>query len=81
MAKTMSFTNLARVIAVLALVLGVLRVLMGLSVATGLVIEPEPGRYLGSDSSGQAVDEGIYYIVVAALLGMVAEISRAVSRD
>ncbi|WP_069877231.1 hypothetical protein [Bosea sp. BIWAKO-01] len=73
----MFFTKLARFLAGLALVFGLLRVLMGFGVAT---IEPKEAReaatarYIGSKTAGQAIDQGIYTILLAAALGTLAEI-------
>lgn len=76
----MFYTKVARIVAVIAVILGVLSLLLGLAVATGIVVEPEPGRYLGSKTSGQAIDRGVYYIVVGIILGSLAEIGRSLSK-
>ncbi len=80
MIKGMFYTKAARVVAVVAFVLGVLSVLMGLTVATGLTPEPSPGAYLGRKTSGQAIDRGIYYILFAIVVGVLSEISQSLSR-
>jgi hypothetical protein len=54
---------------------------MGLTVATGLTPEPTPGYYLGSKTSGQAIDRGIYYILFAIAVGVLSEISQSLSRN
>lgn len=75
----MFFTKLARIVATLALVFGLLRVLMGGYVA---LIEPKEARdaaaarYIGSKSSGQAIDQGIYVILIAVALGTLTDIAR-----
>ena len=81
MINGMFYTKAARVIAVIAFALGVLSILLGLAVATGVVVEPEPGGYLGSKSSGQAIDRGIYYIVFAVVIGVLSEISQSISKS
>lgn len=75
----MFFVKVARLIAGLALVLGVFRLGIGLYVAS---IEPKEAReaararYIGSKSSGQAIDQGIYVILFAATLGTLTAIAR-----
>ena len=54
---------------------------MGLSVATGAIIEPEPGPFLGNKTSGEAIDSGIYRIIFAIALGVITDISYSVARD
>ena len=74
----MFFSKSARVVAILAVVFGLFRVLMGFTVAG---IEPKEARedvrahYFGSKSTGQAIDHGIYTILFAIALGTLAEIS------
>ena len=43
----MFFTNIGRITAGIVFVLGLLRIAMGIAVATGAIVEPEPGYYLG----------------------------------
>lgn len=75
----MFFAKLARSIAALALVFGVIRLLTGVYVAS---IEPQEARqaaaarYIGSKSSGQAIDQGTYAIIFAVALGTLASIAR-----
>jgi len=72
----MFFTKLARIIAILALAFGIARVSIGFYVA---FIEPKEAReaagarYIGSKSSGEAIDQGIYIILFAVALGKLAE--------
>ena len=70
----MFFTKTARVLAIVALVFGLLNILMGLSVVG---VEPKEDRVLilGSKSPGQVIDRGIYTILFAIALGTLAEIS------
>ena len=76
----MLFTTLGRIVAGLIFAYGLLRFAMGLAVATGALVEPEPGRYLGARTSGEAIDQGIYTMLFAIVLGVVVEISRSVSK-
>lgn len=74
----MFFAKMARSAAVLALAFGVIRLLTGAYVAS---IEPQEARlaaaarYIGSKSSGQAIDQGIYTILFALALGTLASIA------
>jgi hypothetical protein len=73
----MFFSKLARLFAIAAFALGLSQALLGLSISTG-ALEPYEvvrARFLGSKSPGQAIDWGIYTILVAVALGTLAEIS------
>jgi hypothetical protein len=74
----MFFTKLGKIAAGIVFVYGLLILLMGIGVATGVIVEPEPGRYLGSHTSGEAIDEGIFRILFSIGLGILAEISMSV---
>jgi hypothetical protein len=73
------FTKLARILATLALALGVMRLGIGVYVAS---IEPKEARdaatasYIGRKTSGEAIDQGIYVILFAVGLGAITEIGR-----
>lgn len=73
----MIFTHLARLLAIIALVFGLSRILLGLAIATELVgrYEVALARYTTAPSSGQVIDRGIYIILFAIGLGTLAEIS------
>ena len=74
----MFFAKIAKAIATLALIFGLWRVGIGVYVAS---IEPfaardaARARYIGSKSSGQAIDQGIYMIAFAAALGTMASMA------
>lgn len=75
----MFFSHVARVIAFLALVLGVLQVLLALSIANewmGLSAA-DLGRYTGAATTGQAITWDMYQILMAVALGTLAEIGLA----
>jgi hypothetical protein len=79
----MFFTRAARILSILALVFGFLRVLMGLAIAnswTGLPYEAALARYSTASSSGEIIDKGILAIVFAVALGTLAEIGLAVRK-
>lgn len=77
----MLFTTMGRIIAGLAFILGLLRLATGLAVATGAVVEPQPGAYLGTRTSGEVIDQGIYTMLFAIILGVATVISRSVSKS
>lgn len=76
----MFFTKAGRVVAVIALTLGALQFALGLGVATGAIIEPNPGAVLGSKTSGQAIDRGIYTVLFAIVIGILTDISNSVAQ-
>ena len=77
------FTKLARLFAYLGATFGVLRVLMGLTIA---------GEWLGpyremlaryaptAASSGELINRGLYTLLVAVVIGVLAEISLALHK-
>jgi hypothetical protein len=83
----MFFTYAARILSILALILGLWLVLAGLTIAngwTGLPYDVALARYAPNfSSSGKAIDKGTLYIVFAVALGTLSEIGFAVrkSRD
>ena len=75
----MIFTKLGRILAVLAIAFGVLRIVMAITVLSS----EDPGsaaRYLGSKTTGQAIDQGLYTIVFGILVGVMTDISRSVAK-
>lgn len=75
------YTKLGRIAAAIIFIFGVLSLLMGLGVATGTIVEPELGLYLGNRTSGEAIDTGIYRIISAIALGVLTEISQSIVRQ
>lgn len=73
----MLFTHLGRIAAYLALIVGCTELLVGLGVAFEFIMEPTPGRYLGSRTPGQAIDRGTLVILFAIILGILTELSRS----
>jgi hypothetical protein len=79
----MIFTNLARLIAFLGAVFGALQILMGVSIAEEWMLPYREAmeRYApGSKTSGEIVDRGIYIILIAVVMGTLAEISLALQK-
>lgn len=74
----MVFTRLGTVFAWIALVVGVARLATGLIVAFNLQVPGfDASRYLGSDTSGRAIDQGIMVLLIAVALGTLTEIGRS----
>ena len=71
------YTNIARVIAGLAIIMGLSSIAKGLSIATGFVIEPEVGYYIGNHTTGEVIDKGTYQFIFGVTLGVLTEISRS----
>ena len=70
----MFFTKAGRVIAWLALILGIAQIAMGLIVAQSG--DPSlASRYLGSGTPGHAIDQGLYVLIVGIVVGVLTEIS------
>ena len=79
----MFFIKLGRIFAWVILVLGVMRVLMGFAVANIDDAQQRAlatARYLGSGTTGHAIDKGSLYILLAIALGILAEIGIAINR-
>ena len=75
--------RLIKMIAVLAILYGVLRVGMGFYVAsqfeTPEAMQAASARYLGTETSGQAIDSGILFTVGAVVVWMIAMIGQRVT--
>jgi hypothetical protein len=77
----MFFSKSARILAYVALMFGLLRILMGFTAATttteeGKLLAPaEMKRAFGTSTPGRAIDHGVYTILFAIALGTLAEIS------
>jgi len=70
----MFFSKLARILAIVAFVLGLLSALPGIYAATGLMGPDGLARYVGK-SPERVTDRGIYTALFAVALGTLAEIS------
>ncbi|MBY5973680.1 hypothetical protein KUV28_15080 [Ferrimonas balearica] len=74
--------TVGKIVAWLALALGVLRTAMGFFVAS--IDDPASrtaaaSRYLGSATSGEAIDQGIKIFVFGLALGILVKIGRSMS--
>ncbi|MGQ4274968.1 hypothetical protein [Terrihabitans sp. B22-R8] len=74
----MFFTSIGRVLAYILFALGAMRTGMGLYVAiNGTAADVQ--RYIGSGTTGEAIDQGLMYLMAGVVLGVITEISRSVS--
>ena len=69
----MAFTNIGRVTAVLALLLGIAQIWLGGSVLFGS--SELPSEALGNLSPGQTIERGVLKIIFAITLGTITELS------
>jgi hypothetical protein len=78
----MLFTRLGRVVAVLALIVGIFHVAFGLLVATGFFTPEEVAlaRPFGNKTSGQVIDRGFYAILFSIALGILTEINYGIRK-
>ena len=72
----MLFTVLGRAAATLILLFAAFRIVAGVTAAMSDDPVAAAARYLGSPTSGQAIDSGIEMIFYALVLGTLTEISR-----
>lgn len=75
----MFFTKSARVLAVVAVVVGFASLLHGVGLVTGFLIA-DPQVLSGVRSPGRAIDFGFYIIFAAVALGTLAEISFSIRK-
>ncbi|MDH2327510.1 hypothetical protein QCN27_11600 [Cereibacter sp. SYSU M97828] len=82
----MFFSKVGRIIAWGAVILGVIQLSMGFIVGFMLAGSEHPAavvaatrRYLGGTPSGQTINEAIFFIVIGVSIGILTEISRAIS--
>ncbi len=73
----MIFTKLCRIIAFLAVAFGVLRLGMGIYLATTYEPGTDLSLFIGRRTTGQVIDEGLLAIVAGIVLGTLSDISRA----
>ena len=80
---TVIFSHVARILAILGAIFGVLRVLVGLSVANGWMglTAYHLDRYTTAATTGDAIDTGIYVILATVVLGTLSEIGLALRRQ
>jgi hypothetical protein len=74
----MSFLKLVKLLARVALIFGVLRLLVGFyvaSIADPVVRANATARYLGSGTSGEQIDKTIYVILIAGAFLLLARIA------
>jgi hypothetical protein len=80
----MIFTHLGRIVAFFALLTGILHVVGGLMIATGLLAPEQVALALffpGKRSTGAVIDRGIYAALFAIALGILTEISSSLRQQ
>ena len=71
----MFYTKFAKIISGIILFLGLARVAMGILVASTDNPKLAAAQYLGNHTSGEAIDKGLLYVLIAVSLGVLVEIS------
>ncbi|MBB4189360.1 hypothetical protein GGE07_006042 [Sinorhizobium terangae] len=74
------FSYAARLVAIVALVAGLWQIVLGLVISTGYLDPDLVSRFTTVSSLGEAIDEGLYWIMFAVALGTLAEIGLAVRK-
>jgi hypothetical protein len=74
------FCKTAKIIGGIGVALGLLRCAMGVFVAFSNTPAAASARYLGSKTSGQVIDQGIYWVAVAVVIGAIGEIGTILTR-
>ena len=73
----MTYTKAGRILAVLAISLGVLRILTAILVLMSDDPVGAARAILGSKTTGQAIDQGLYAIVFGILVGILTDMSKS----
>jgi len=76
----MIFSKIARILAIVAIALGLVDIMLAISVATMEPYETARARYLGNSTPGEKIDRGIYTILFAVALGTLAEINLSIRK-
>ena len=76
----MFFSHVARILAVLALVLGVFQIVSGYDLVASNVSSADSFLRRSDLSPGEWVDRGVYKVLFAIALGTLAEVSFAVRK-
>jgi hypothetical protein len=74
---------LGSIVSWLAVVLGAMRMAMGYFIASQNEAETRvamAARYLGSKTSGEAIDQGLFVFIFGVTLGVLVQIARGVRR-
>ena len=76
----MFYTHLAKIASAIILFLGTSRVLLGFIVISSDDSKQSAALFLGRHTSGEAIDQGFFYILIALALGVLTEISIAIHK-
>lgn len=74
----MFFTHIARAVAMLAFVFGILQIVGGFGAASGILMEDPTLPF--REPTGKTIDRGFYMVLFALALGTLAEIGLSVKR-
>lgn len=81
----MFFTRIGTLLAYIGFGLGIIRTALGFSIALGTENMDSniaaAQRYLAASNTGEAINEGLTYIIVSVALGILCEISRSRKAD
>ena len=77
----MLYTRMAQLMLVIILLLGIMKISLGLIVATSENPKLAAARFLGSRTSGEMIDKGLLYIFIAITLGVLVEISINIKKN
>ena len=77
----MSFSKVARVMAFLGLMFGILEIVMGFTLVSWGISGEALGRYTSAPTTGALIDRGCLIVLVAVALGTLAEIAIAVRKS
>ena len=75
----MIFTKMGKVLAVGAILIGVLRVVMTIAIIQSDNPAAMAREYLGSNPTGYYIDQGIRYVIFGIVIGILTDISRTLS--
>lgn len=72
----MFFIKAGSIIAWLLVVAGLMRVVMGFIIASSDNYVAATKRYLGSGTTGEAIDKGFMWLVVGVVIGLLVQIAK-----
>lgn len=77
----MFYTRVGSFFAAAIFVLAIFQIVIGIGLATSENSPEAIARLLGTRTTGQAIDRGIYGVILGVGLGILTEISKNVRRD
>jgi len=73
------FTKVGKIIAWVVIIAGASQVVLGFGFASSENSEEAIRRHLGTRTTGEAIDRGIYLFVIGIFMGVLCEISQKLS--